>query len=270
ENRSQLEATVNAATRANVSFYPVDARGLVALVPGGDASQGAPKGTGLFTGKSQTRQKEKFNDQQETLFTLAADTGGKALLDSNDLALGIEQAQEDLKSYYVVGYYSTTQELDGKMRRVRVTVPAKLQAKLEYRSSYFAGKTFGKFTGSEKERQLEEALLLGDPVTDLPIALEINHFRLTRDKFFVPVAVKLPGALVPVAKRGGADSTEFDFIGQIRDSKGKIAGNVRDTIKIKLPESASTQLAQRQIQYDTGFTLSPGEYNLRFLVRENL
>src|SRR5262249_50524692 len=58
--------------------------------------------------------------------------------------------------------------------------------------------------------------------------------------------------------------------GQIRDSKGKIAGNVRDTIKIKLPESVSTQLAQRQIQYDTGFTLSPGEYNLRFLVRENL
>src|SRR5262249_25986943 len=89
ENHSQLEATVNAAIRANVAFYPVDARGLVALSPGGDASKGAPKGAGLFTGQTQTRQKEKFNDQQETLFTLAADTGGKALLDSNDLAIGI-------------------------------------------------------------------------------------------------------------------------------------------------------------------------------------
>ncbi|MDP8988795.1 MAG: VWA domain-containing protein, partial [Acidobacteriota bacterium] len=45
ENQSQLKATVNAAVRSNVSFYPVDARGLVAEAPGGDASVASPRGT---------------------------------------------------------------------------------------------------------------------------------------------------------------------------------------------------------------------------------
>ena len=54
ENQSQLKATVNAAVRSNVSFYPVDARGLVAEAPGGDASVASPRGTGILTGTSQT------------------------------------------------------------------------------------------------------------------------------------------------------------------------------------------------------------------------
>src|SRR5207237_6585500 len=84
ENESQLRSTVNAAVRANVAFYPVDARGLVALPPGGDASKGAPRGTGIFTGGAVTKDKDRFNNQQETLTTLAADTGGRALLDDNE------------------------------------------------------------------------------------------------------------------------------------------------------------------------------------------
>src|SRR5664280_1288650 len=189
ENRSQLESTVNAAIRANVSFYPIDARGLVALAPGGDATKAAPRGSSVFTGQAIATQKTKFNDQQETLFTLAADTGGEALLDSNDLTLGIQQAHEDLGSYYVLGYYDNSPVADGKFRRVQVSVPKQYQAQLDYRDGYFTAKEYNKSTSTDKERQLQEALLLGDPVTDLPLALEINYFRLVGDHYFVPVAV---------------------------------------------------------------------------------
>src|SRR5579884_3429960 len=101
ENQSQLRATVNAAIRSNVSFYPVDARGLAALPPGGDASKAASRGQGMFSGYSVRKDRDKFNSQQETLTSLAADTGGKAFLDSNDLAVGIVQAQTDTQSYYI-------------------------------------------------------------------------------------------------------------------------------------------------------------------------
>jgi VWFA-related protein len=269
ENNSQIESTVNAAVRANVSFYPVDARGLIALVPGGDASKAMPKGTSLFTGGAITNQKTKLNNQQETLSTLAEDTGGKALLDSNDLTLGITQAQEDLGSYYIIGYYDTNPVADGKYRRIQINLAKTVQASVEYRPGYYAGKEFTKSTSADKERQLQEALVLGDPVTDLPIALEINYFRLVKEHFFVPVAVKIPGSEIPLARRGGADTTEFDFIGQVTDSRGHIAGNVRDTIRVKLSEAGSSELASRAIQYDTGFTLTPGQYQLKFLVREN-
>jgi len=270
ENESQLRSTLNAAVRANLSFYPVDARGLVATVPGGDASQAASRGTGLFSGQSQRQQQSRMQNQQETLSTLASDTGGKVFLDSNDLSLGIVQAQTAIRSYYILGYYSSNPAQDGSFRRIQVRLNGdSRQAKLDYRSGYYAAKEFSKFNASDKEQQLEEALALGDPVTDLTIALEVNYFRLSRGRYFVPVAVKIPGAEVVLAKRGGSETAEVDFIGQIRDSRGRLAGTVRDAIRIKLDVQAAAQIEKRNFQYDTGFTLEPGKYTIKFLAREN-
>jgi VWFA-related protein len=269
ENQSQLRSTVNEAVRANVAFYPVDARGLTALVPGGDASHAASRGSGLFSGAAQNSQRQQFNDQQETLVSLAEDTGGKALLDNNDLGAGIRQAQQDIRSYYIVGYYSANPAQDGKYRRIQVKVAPQLQAKLDFRSGYFAPKEFGKFTAADKESQLEQALMLGDPVTDLPLALEVNYFRLGRGQYFVPAAVKIPGSEVVLAKKGGSETTEFDFIGQVRDEHGRPVSSVRDGIQVKLDDVSVAQLERRNFEYDTGFVLEAGTYDLKFLAREN-
>ncbi|HWQ56287.1 MAG TPA: VWA domain-containing protein [Bryobacteraceae bacterium] len=269
ENQSQLRSTVNAAVRANVSFYPVDARGLTAMVPGGDASQASSRGTGIFTGQQQQQQQSRMADQHETLVTLASDTGGKALLDSNDLAMGFTQAQQDIHSYYILGYYSSNPAQDGRYRRVQVRLASNPQAKLDYRTGYFGPKQFGQFTSEDKEQHLQEALMLGDPITDLPLALEVNYFRIGRDRYFVPVAVKIPGSEVALAKHGSNEVTEFDFIGQVRDARGRLSASVRDGIRVKLNETSAAQLGRRNFQYDTGFTLAPGKYSLKFLAREN-
>ncbi len=266
DNESQVRATVNAAVRANVAFYPVDARGLVAMPPGGDASTASASGTGMFTGKTQRGLRDKFNTSQETLSTLAADTGGKALLDSNDLALGITQAQKDISSYYILGYYSSNPVQDGKYRHIKVRVRSDLEAKLDFRPGYFANKVFQKFTSSDKERQLEEALALGDPFTDLPLALEVDYFRTSRDKYFVPITARIAGSALDLSKK---ETTELDFIGQIRDSSGRLIGGVRDGIQLKFTGDSAAQLGRRQIEYDSGVVLPPGDYKLKFLAREN-
>jgi len=273
ENQSQIKATVNAAVRANVSFYPVDARGLTASAPGGDAGTASPRGTAILTGARQGAQRDSFNDSQETLYSLAADTGGKALLDSNDLTQGIRQAQNDIRSYYTLGYYPTSVAEDGKFRRVRVQLTRVALAKdlkLDYRNGYYAAKTWKQFTTGDKERQLEEALTLGDPVSELPLALEVDYFRVAKDRYFVPVSVKLPGSLIALAKKGGKQTTDFDFIGEVRDANGRLAGGVRDQITVKLTDADAERLAERHFQYDTGLTLAPGEYRLTFLAREDL
>src|SRR5262249_11817951 len=184
DNQAQLRATVNAAIRANVSFFPVDARGLVAMAPLGDANRASPGGIGMFSGTTQMTMMTNFQRSQDTLYSLASDTGGKAMLDNNDLGAGIRQAQEAITSYYVIGYYPTNTALDGKFRRIKITLKETPNAKLEYRQGYFAPKTFDKFTAADKERQLEEALMLGDPITDLTIAMEINYFQLNRAEYF--------------------------------------------------------------------------------------
>jgi len=271
ENQSQIKATTNAATRANVSFYPIDARGLVALVPGGDASQASPRGTGILSGSKQQGLRNSMNDSQETLVTLASDTGGKAMLDTNDLTMGIRQAQEDMRSYYIIGYYSKNEAEDGKYRRIDVKLASKdLAAKLDFRKGYYASKVWAKFNATDKERQLEEALTLGDPINDLPLALEVDYFRVAKDRYFVPISVKIPGSAVGLTKKGAQQTAQLDFIGQVRDATNKLIGGVGDTINVKLDEQRASQMGQRHLQYDTGLTLAPGTYNLRFLARENL
>jgi VWFA-related protein len=269
DNQAQLRATINAAIRGNVAYYPVDARGLVASAPIGDATQASPGGQGMYSGASQRGAQESFQGQQETLYTLASDTGGKALLDRNDLGQGIVQAQKDISSYYILGYYSSNSALDGRFRRIKVQISKNLNARLDYRTGYFASKQFRKFTDSDRERQLEEALVLGDPVTDLSLALEVNYFRLGRDRYFVPVSVKIPGSDIELARRGGAESTRLDFIGEVRDAKGIPQGTVRDNITVKLKGETLGQLFKHNLEYDTGFTLQPGAYTVKFLAREN-
>jgi VWFA-related protein len=209
DNMAQLRATTNAAHRANVAIFPVDARGLVAMAPLGDANRASPGGMGMFTGGTAMALVSNFQRSQDTLFALAADTGGKAMLDNNDLGAGIRQAQQSIQSYYILGYYPTNTNLDGKLRRVKITLKETPTAKLDYRQSYFGGKTFDKFTTADKERQLEEALMLGDPITDLTIAMEINYFQLNRAEYFVPITVKIPGSELVLASNGGADRTLF-------------------------------------------------------------
>jgi hypothetical protein len=241
----------------------------VAQSPLGDATHGSPGGVGMYSGASMMANTNNFQKSQDTLYALAADTGGKALLDNNDLSLGIVQAQQDISSYYILGYYSSNLATDGRYRRIKVQVNRYQSAKLDYRTGYFASKEFKQFTSSDRERQLQEALMLGDPATGLWLALEVNYFRLARDRYFVPVSVKIPGSDIELARKAGAESTRLDFIGEVKDSKGMLQGTVRDDITVKLKGETAGQLAMRNLAYDTGFTLQPGAYTLKFLAREN-
>ena len=268
DNQAQLRATINAAIRSNVAIFPVDARGLVATAPLGDASRPSPGGVGMLTGRLAETQMAGFQRSQDTLYSLAKDTGGKALFDYNDLALGIAQAADAITSYYIIGYYSTHTALDGKFRRVRVALAGGRSAELTHRQGYFADKEFAKYSAAERERQLEEAFMLENPITEITIAMEVNYFQLNRAEYFVPVAVKIPGSELALARRGGASRTVIDFIGEVKDDYGVTIQNVRDKLDIRLNDQTAAELAKRPIQYETGFTLLPGKYVLKILARD--
>jgi VWFA-related protein len=269
DNQAQLEASINAAVKANVAIYPLDARGLMADPPGGGASKGASRGSGIFNGSVYNSQRASINNSQETLVTLASETGGKVFLDSNDLSLGIVQAQQDYRSYYIVGYYTANNKEDGRWRKITVKLNGDTSAKLDYRQGYYAGKVWSKFTGAEKEQQLQDALASPDPKTELPLAVEADYFRISPTAYYVPVSVKVPGSVIALAEKRGGGETQFDFIGQVIDERKTIVGKVRDLIKVKLDAGEAEKLARRNFHYDAGFTLAPGRYRIQFLVREN-
>ena len=270
DNLAQLHATVDAAVRSGVSFYAVDARGLVASAPLGDATQGSPGNVSMYSGASAQAVNDRFQQSQDTMYSLSADTGGKALFDNNDLTRGIVQAQHAIEDYYIIGYYTTNTAQNGRFRRVKITVDSPLAASLDYRQGYYAGKTFNRFTDADKERQLEDALMLGDPITDLTIAMELDYFQLNRAEYYVPIVVKIPGRELALAKRFGVEHTLIDFVCEVKDEvSGMTMTNVRDFVNIKLSDATAAELAHRPVEYDSGFTLFPGRYSIKFLARDD-
>ena len=88
-------------------------------------------------------------------------------------------------------------------------------------------------------------LMLADPITELTIAMEIDYFQLNRAEYFVPIIVKIPGRELALAKRGGAEHTLIDFIGEIKDTYGgTTVTNVRDNVNIKLSDATAARTCQ--------------------------
>ena len=94
-----------------------------------------------------------------------------------------------------------------------------LKAKLDYRKGYFAPAAFARMRDSDKETPVQQALQSENPVTDLPLAVEVDYFRLAKDKYFVPVTVRMPGSAFSF-REGTKRATALDFIAQVRDAKG--------------------------------------------------
>jgi VWFA-related protein len=268
ENLSQIRSTVDTANQSNMSIYTVDSRGLVALPPGGGASAGSPRGQALFTGNAMRQQIDNLSSSQETLTTLAHDTGGTAFQDTNDLLPVFDKVVSDTQSYYVLGYYSSNTKDDGKFRRIRVEV-ARPDLKLQHRPGYFASKQFTKLTQTERDRQLEEALSVDRPFSDLPIILEADYFKNDGVSSLVPVSIQLAGDAIHFEEKKNQREALFEFLAQITDPKGRVAGIARDTVQVHLPVQTAEKVRAGQVLYTTGFQLKPGDYSLKFLVRDN-
>ena len=272
ENQAELRAASDAANQANVSLYTVDARGLAALPPGGDASSASPSGTALYSGSAVASQISSLEGGRETLATLAADTGGRTFYDTNDFSGAFSEVQKENSSYYLLGYSPSKSRSDGKFHRIRVEVE-RAGVKVQARPGYFAPKSFRQFTREDKELELEQAM-------DLDVVARIHHdgdvrrvevasFRRPDGKFYVVLAAKIPGSAVAFLQKSATHRTEFDFAWRATDKAGHPVAALRDTLPVRLDPDTYQQVLKGNILYEGGFVLPPGTYRLKVVAREN-
>ena len=284
DNQIELRNATSTCNRGNVSIYPVDTRGLQAVAAGGSASSRG-NGRSLLTG-SGMRGFQQINQSQETLTTLAADTGGRAFTDTNDFGDAFARVQRDLAAYYLLGYSSTNPARDGRFRRITVRVnanrPELKGLSVEARLGYYAGRSFSNTNNRDREAQLDDQLQAAVSSTDVPMVVGTGYFRQQgggqgqdpRDprannrgfeRFYVPIAVAVPGFAVPVA--ANATEVQIDVKGEVRDEQGRVIGRLRETIKV--PSGGAETLAGRQVFYQSGLSLPPGRFVVKVVLREN-
>ncbi|HVL67597.1 MAG TPA: VWA domain-containing protein [Vicinamibacterales bacterium] len=264
DNQVELRSAINAAVRAHVAIYPVDTRGLQALVPGGDATQASGRGVAMFSGRGVARQFAQLAASQDTLTSLAADTGGRAFTDGNDFGEAFARARRDLSAYYLLGYTSTNTVKDGRFRRIQVRVKRD-GARVDARAGYFAERDFAHTSRADREAQLQEQLFSPVSSTDLPVMVTGGFFRLAADRYYVPISVAVPGYAVPV--KAGKEEVALDILGIVLDEQGRPLGRMRETLR--LPPGTGATLAGKQVLYQSGVTLPPGRFSVKVVVREN-
>ena len=270
DNAAMYQSTVNSARRANVIVSTIDTRGLVAMGPMGDASRASPGGMSMFTGQAAISNMNGFLASQDTLYALAKDTGGKALLDNNDLTSGIVDAARTINSYYMVAYYSSNTTADGKFRRVEAGLVNKRDYEVASGPGYFADKVWANLSNAEREAQIAEAFRLENPLTDMTLTMELNFFKLNSAEYYVPISVKIPGSELQIARWRGVARTKFDFMSEVKDTNKISYAIMRDELDVPLTEDVVSQLGSRPIQYQTGFTLLPGTYVIKLLARDTV
>ena len=198
------------SVRAHVAIYPIDVRGLQAVVPGGDARQASGRGQGMFSGRGVRSSSRSSPRSQDTLVSLAGETGGRAFTDSNDFGEAFTRVQRDMSAYYLLGYSSTNPAKDGRFRRVQVRVKRE-GLRVEARAGYYAARDFAHTNRGDRETQLQEQLFSEVSATDVPVLVTGGFFRLAADRYYVPITVAIPGSAVTVP--AGKDKATLDVLG---------------------------------------------------------
>lgn len=275
--QSRFRSVINAANRANVSIYTIDAAGLRVQSSGtlgsaqinSAANRGGANSSSTSLGRSgsllqgvlETNETALKSDTHGSLNRLADETGGILIRGTNDLKDGMEEIAQDLDDYYLLGYIPKNPEMDGTYREIEVKVDAK-DARPRFRKGYFAIDR----SITEPVRDYEAPVLALMSKPDASGALTIHSTSLSFPVKASPGLVAIVAEIAPgtIKYRAGDDTTpaasDFSFVVLVRDKAGDVARKVSQQYQI--PQRAGQNpndgiLFYKQVQ------LTPGEYTVQ-------
>ena len=254
---------------ANIAVYPVDARGLVSgavpanrVIPSSTMRRG---GAGLAS--MQRTMTQTHEDTLTTLTEVAAKTGGRAYYNTNDLAHAIENADTDSSAYYLLGYYVKTAEGKPGWRKLAVKVK-RSGVQVRARSGYYANRDH--LPDDVRRQEIIDALSSPFESTGVPIVMRwMGQSPTEGAKRAVDFHLQLDGRGVTVDESDG-NRISLDFIAVARTPELQSAGEISQQFGGKLPADALARVRSTGMGYHNQLYLAPGEYTVRFIVRDNL
>lgn len=268
--RREMQNAIGAATRANVSIYTVDPRGLVtgmedALQIGSFADDGSITSANLL---------EEERLEHDSLHVLADQTGGFAVLNQNDFRNGFSRILQDSSTYYVLGYYPTNDKLDGRYRNVQVRA-LKPGLTVHVRQGYTAPSEMKKTpsrkgTGAERtSAALQDALESPLPVSGLTLSAFAAAFRGADAKDAIALSIELDGRHLQFAPSKGLYDDALELSLYAADVNGRIRDGAHDEVDLTLKPTTYDYLRTGQFRIVRTIAVPPGRYQLRVGVHES-
>jgi VWFA-related protein len=286
-----MRDAVAAATRSGAAVYPVDPRG---LIPGlgpddiemkapdtlsavrvergsGDANiraAAAPSGTGIDA-QSLDREVER---SLGSLRTLAMETGGVAVLNTNDYEPAFDSIVRANSQYYLMGYYPSDFRRDGKFRRVEVRVKrpgVTVVARDGYvRPRAEEDESSGRRVATDISPPVRELLDRPWAQPGLTLGVTAAAFRGTDETDSVAVTIQLAGRDLPFRQEDDRAVNEIEVSLLAIDQEGRVRGGGRMLAQPRLQTQTRERVRRLGMRFVRRLELPPGRYQLRVAARE--
>ncbi|MDD5544148.1 MAG: VWA domain-containing protein [Acidobacteriia bacterium] len=266
ELTEQLEMAIDSATRSNTIIDSIDSLGLDATPPMGDASTpGLPVSGGDF-GTRMRMASDDRSSREDPLNALAVDTGGKFYHNNNDLAVQMRSAVDEATFTYILGYYPTNTQRDGKFRKLAVKVN-RPGVRVTARKGYYAPKGEAAFE-AEKNADIREALESAQNFNDIPIALSLNVTHDNLPQAAVSVQTRIDVHKIHFQKREDRNRNTFTIVTIIYDASDHMLDGKETRIDFNLTDPNFKNVMQEGLVTQASFRLGPGSYKIRAVVRD--
>ena len=270
---TDLRDITYAAAKSGVVIYSMDTRGLVASVT--DASSDS-----IFdpSGRLDRATHSELLESQNGMNALAADTGGKAIFNTNDLRTGLAPALKETSNYYLIAWKpDADSQKQGRFRNVEVKLIGHPDFTVRVRKGYFdldpTPATLAKDktdTPQSTPSKLRESLAAPYPERALPILMSADFYDIAGRGSIVNTAVQVPGEFLVFGQQpDGKIQAVVDLSGLFLDDKGTVKDSFLERIVTTAPNLESTKSFQNDILFSYPAKLAPGLYQIRVAARDD-
>ena len=280
----QVQSTIDIANRANVAIYIIDSGGLTGGAPtSGALVAGSPLG-GISGGLDMEQRRrsaagesvfdisrqEGLNRQQDLLYRISEDTGGRFVKNTNDIAGGLERIDAEIRSRYTLAYRSTDPNFDGSFRKVKIEV-RRPDISVFTRAGYYAIPPSQIIPFSPDEQRLLANFAIMQTNPTLPLSLELHSFRSREGLYVVPLSFEIPPAAMQFDRKGDKQHLHMEVLGVVRaESQDKILSRLGGNFDVWLSAQQYESILNDKIFYRQDMQLSAGNYTVDLIVRDRL
>ena len=257
------EHTWQLLNNAQIALYPVDVKGLQTVI--------MPSASVRNPGKNYGRNMSwRQMDTQGSFETFASMTGGRAYFNSNDLVKGFRAAVNDSAQYYMLGYYLDRSKTKAGWRKLAVKMKRD-HTEVRARSGFFVTNAT---IDPENSRNSDISSALQSPLDYTSLPLVVRWDKVEPGKETGKKHVNYEMHLAPDASLiNDADNNHvvMEFVALAKTPEGKSVDRpMGQTIDVHLTPERSEAIRQNGVAYAGALDLAPGEYTVRFVVRDDL
>ncbi|MGA9994588.1 MAG: VWA domain-containing protein, partial [Pyrinomonadaceae bacterium] len=276
----KLRRVTDAAARSGVVIYTMDARGLsTGMIDASSDVRASPNERGdrlMLSGGND------INASQDVLRTLAADTGGRAILNTNAPQIGFKKALQETSLYYLLAWRpSDTEQRVGKFRRIEVSLAGRSDLTVRVRRGFFDPERAGGSSNSNTvqasaqgsaansaDAQLSKAITALYPQTSLPISLVANYLDAPNAGPSILVSLQVQSNDLKYELKDNNQGATVDLAGIVFNDQGKPATSFRDRLEVKITKPGQAMPENRPIFYSYQLKITPGLYQVRVALRD--